>query len=201
MAVAQLRRELAVILGQIADIALEHAFGVVVGGGVHHLRQIDDHWPVFIHQHVEFRQVTVHQPGAQHAHRVVHHQGVIGARLFRRQDDIAQAWRHQAFFVGDQLHQQHAVQADVRLRHPHPGLGQQIQRVHFGVLPGFFLLLAAEFGAFAHGALVAAVAHLASFLIVIGLFVHFGAADLIAAAHDKHVGFFAAFQPADDVVD
>jgi hypothetical protein len=69
--------------------------------------------------------------------------------------------------------------------------------------------LAAKFGAFTHGACVAAIAHLAAFLVVhgllevafIGFFVHFGAADLFTATHDKYVGFFATFQTADDVVD
>ncbi|MNE68484.1 hypothetical protein D3C80_1641520 [compost metagenome] len=151
----------------------------------------------------------MHQPGTQHAYRIVHHQCVIGPCLFRRQGNIAQARRYQAFFVGDQFHQQYAIQTDIRLRHANARFGEQVQRIDLGVLPGFFLLLAAEFRAFAHGARITAVAHFAPFLIVHGLlevtfvcfFVDFGAADLFAATHDKDVGFFATFQTADDVVD
>ena len=181
---------------------------MVVGGGVHRLGQVDHHRPVGVHQHVEFGQVAVDQPGAQHQHHVVHHQGVVFQRLFLGEHHVAQARRHVAGVVGDQLHQQHAFQHVVGPGHAHAGVRQAAQGVHFGGLPDLFLLIAAELGALFHGPGTARAAHLAALLVVHrlleaalgGLLVHLGALHPVAAADHIDVRLFAAHQPADHFV-
>ncbi len=134
---------------------------------------------------------------------------MVDDRLLSRERHVVEAGGDIALFVGDELHQQHAIEADIGPGHPHPGRRQFEQGIHFGVLPHLFVLLATVFGAFLHGAGIATAAHLAPFLIDHGLleaalgrlFIDFGAADLVAAAHHIDVGLFAAHQPADDVID
>ncbi|MNC07698.1 hypothetical protein D3C75_552540 [compost metagenome] len=149
------------------------------------------------------------EAGAEHAHHVADHLAVIDERLLGRERHVVEAGRHVAVGVRDELHQEHAVQTDIGGGHPHAGGSQLEQGIHLGVLPHLFVLLATVLGALLHGAGAAAVAHLAPFLIdhglleaaLGGLFIDFGAADLVAAAHHIDVGFFAAHQPADDIVD
>ena len=129
--------------------------------------------------------------------------------LLGRHRDIVQARCLDALFVTDQFHQQHAVEAAVRFRHAHAGPGESIKSIHLGVLPGLFLLPAAKARTLLHRARAAAVAHLATFLILhcllettlVGFLVNLGAANLAAATHDEHVGFLAAHQWTDHFVD
>jgi hypothetical protein len=111
--------------------------------------------------------------------------------------------------IGDQIHHQYPVEIAVCARHVHAGLGQREQRIHFGVFPRFFLFFAAEFAGLADRPRLAAAAHFAAFLILHprleaalrqGL-QGYGAADIVAHAHDVHRGFFAAFQRAQDFID
>jgi hypothetical protein len=66
-------------------VAQQHALRVVVAGGVHGLRQVDDHRAVGGEQDVELRQVAVHDAGAQHAHHLLQQRGVVRARLLGRE--------------------------------------------------------------------------------------------------------------------
>ena len=126
-----------------------------------------------------------------------------------RQLDVVQTRRDIAVGVGHQLHQQHAVGADERLRHANARVGELEQRVDFGVLPGLFLHFAAIAAAFFHRALLAAVLDLAAFAVgrglaeaaLLGVLVDFRAARGVAAAHHVDGGFLAAHQLADDFVD
>jgi hypothetical protein len=57
--------------------------------------------------------------------------------------------------VGHQFHQQHALKEVVGLGHPYAGIGQPVQRVDLGALPGRLLRLAAKARALGHGARLA----------------------------------------------
>jgi hypothetical protein len=74
------------------------------------------------------------------------------AGLLGREGHIVQAGGGVAMRVGHQLHQQHAFVEVEGFGHPHTGIGQAVQRVHLGALPGGLLLLAAKLGALGHGA-------------------------------------------------
>src|SRR3546814_11774513 len=65
-------------------------------------------------------------------------------RLFRCQLHLAQTLRTVAFAIGHQRHQQYAVEIAARLRHTNPGIGESVQRIHFGVLPLRLLLARSE---------------------------------------------------------
>jgi Ni/Co efflux regulator RcnB len=116
--------------------------GVVVAGGVHRLRQVDDHRRPSVRmaqQDVELRQVAMHHAGAQHAHHLAQQRGMVDARglvgvklmSFRR--GAASPWASHTSSISStpswKLY---------RLRHPHAGTGQAVQRVDLGALPGGF---------------------------------------------------------------
>ncbi len=60
----------------------------------------------------------------EHAHDIADHGVEIRQGLLFRQAHIAQAWRNGAISVRDQLHEQHAVQTHIRLRHAHASIRQ-----------------------------------------------------------------------------
>ncbi|MNT58113.1 hypothetical protein D3C72_1955300 [compost metagenome] len=144
------------------------------------------------------------QATAQHAHHLADQGLVELAGLVRLQLDLAQARGGEALGVGHQLHHQHAVVVTVGLGHAHPGIAQLVQRVHLGVLPGRFLLLAAVLAGLAHRTRLAAAAHLATFLVLHALLeaalghvlVDLRAAHLVAAAYHVHGRFLAALERA-----
>jgi hypothetical protein len=111
--------------------------------------------------------------------------------------------------IDNQIHQQHALEAEMRLRHPHPGSSQPIQGIDLGTLPDLFLHLAPKAAALLHGARLPAVLDLAAFLIggvvaeaaLIGFLVDFGAANVFAAANDIDGGLLAAHQLAEHLID
>src|SRR3546814_17571287 len=86
------------------------------------------------------------------------------------------------------------------LGYAHAGIGQAEQGIDFGILPKVFLYLAAIARALFHGARLAAVLNLTALQIRSGLtktallcvFVDFGAAGRVAAAHHIYGGFLAA---------
>ena len=182
---------------------------MVVGRRVHRLGQVDDHRAVGAEQHVELREVAVHQPGAEHHDDLADEEVVVFARLLRLQHHVVEARRGVTVFVGDHFHQQHAVEEVVGLGYPHPGIGQAEQRRHLGVLPGLLLLAPAIARALGHGPGLAAVAHLAALLVFrglaetafVGLLVDLGAAQLLATAHHVDRRFLAAHQRAQHFVD
>ncbi|MCY1426203.1 hypothetical protein D9M71_420190 [compost metagenome] len=201
--------EVAEIGVHVGDIAFEHAERMVIAGGIHRLRQVDHHRAVGAEQHVELRQVAMHQACAEHQHHLADHEGVVLARLLGGQLDVVEARCGIAVDAGHHLHQQHAVEKVVGLGHAHAGAVQAIQRGHLGVLPGLLLLLAPVLAAPGHRPRVAAVAHLAAFLVLgrlaeaalVGLLVDLGAAQLIAATHHIHGCFLAAHQRTQHLVD
>ena len=182
---------------------------MVVAGGVHRLRQVDNYRATGIEQHVEFGKVAVHQTGAKHFHHFTNHKGVELAGIVRVQVDIVEAWRGIALAIIDQLHQQYAFKEVIWFGHPHASIGQAEQRSHLGILPGVLLALATVLRALGHGPGIAAVAHLAAFLILgglaeaafIGFLVDLGDAQLFAAAHHIDRGLFTAHQRAYHFVD
>ena len=147
--------------------------------------------------------------GAQHANDFCDQAGMVAARVFGREIDIVQARRGVAVGVGDELHQQHAVAKVVRLGHAHAGIGQFVQRIDLGALPGGFAGLSAKLGALGHRAGLAAVLDLAVFGVIdrlakaalVGFLVDFGAAGFIAAANHINHRFLAAHELADDGID
>ncbi len=138
---------------------------------------------------------------------------MVRARLFGRELHIVQARCSIALRVSHQLHQQHAFKEVVGLGHAHTGVGQTVQRIDLGALPGGLLRFAAKLGALGHGARLAAVFDLAVFGVVHGLakaavdgfFVDLGAAGValpvMSAAHHKHHRLFAAHELAHHGVD
>ena len=200
----QFGRKAAEEMAQIGHVALQHRRRMVVAGGVHRLRQVDDHRAVGADQDVELRQVTVHHPRAQHAHHLADQGGMVGARQLRREAQVVQARRGVAVGVAHQFHQQHALVEVVGLGHPHAGRGQAVERIHLGALPGRLHGLPAELGAFGHGAGLAAVLGLAVLGVVHRLaeaavgggLVDLGAAGFFAAAHHEDHRLLAAHQLA-----
>ena len=182
---------------------------MVVAGRIHRLRQVDDHRAVLVEQHVEFRQIAMHQPRAEHLDHFVDHERMELAGIVRMQVHVIQSRCGIAIFAGDHLHQQHAVEKVVGLGHPHAGIGQAKQRRDLGVLPVVFLLLAPVLGALGHGPGIATAAHLAAFLVfhglaetaLVGFLVDLGAAQLVAAAHHIYRCFLSAHQRSQHLVD
>ena len=205
----KLRRKAAEEIPQVIHVAQQHALRMVVAGCVHRLWQVNDDWPVGGQQDVELRQVAVHGACAQHAHHLYQQRGMVRARLFGCQRHVVKAGRGVAMFIGHQFHQQHAIVKVVRLGHAHAGFGQAIQSVDLGALPRGLLRLSAELGALGHSARLARILDLAVLGVVDrlakatlrGLFVNFGAARFVAAAHDEHHRLLATHELAHDGVD
>jgi hypothetical protein len=116
------------------------------------LGEIDDHGPLGADEHVELREIAVDEPNAQHAHDLLDEEPVILARSLRRQIDFAESWGRAPGGIGHQLHDQRIVEIAARLGHAHTGGDEFVQRVDFGVLPGYFLLPAPETRALGYGA-------------------------------------------------
>ena len=196
-------------MGHVGHIALQHAEGMVVGRCIHRLRQVDDHRPVRAKQHVELRQVAVHQPGTQHQHDLANDEGMVRPGFLGFEVYVVQARGRVTVGIGHQLHQQHAVLKIVGPGNPHASAGQAEQRRHFGVLPGVFGFLAAVLAALGHGPGLTAVANLAALLVLgslaetalVGFFINLGAAHLAATAHHIHGGFLATHQRPQYFVD
>ncbi len=180
-----------------------------IAGGIHGLRQVDDHRTVRREQDVVFGQVAVNHAGAQHAHHLVEQQRMQFECACFGHFHIVQTRRDVAVRIGHQFHQQDAVRADEGLRHAHAGVGELEQRIDFRVLPRLFLHFAAIAAAFFHRALLAAVLDLATLLIgrglaetaLFGVFIDLRAARGLAAADHVDGGFLAAHQLRDDFVD
>ena len=160
-------------------------------------------------QDIEFRQIPVHDAGAQHAHHF-HQQGcVVRARLLGRERHVVQPRGRIAVLIGHQLHQQDAVMEVDRLGHPHAGRREPVERIDLGALPGRLLRLAAEAGALGHRAGLPGVLDLAVLGVVDrlpkaalrGFLVDLGAERFAAAAHDEDRRLLAAHQLAHHRVD
>jgi len=177
--------------------------------GVDRLRQVDDHRAILGQQDVVLGQVAVNHARAQHAYHFVEQPPMQFDRACFAHIHIVQTRRDVAVRVGHELHEQHAVRADIRLRHAHAGIGQTKQRVDLGVLPVLLLHLAAITAAFFDGARFPAVLDLAPFEIggrlaeaaLLRILVDLRTTDRIAAADYVYGGFLAAHQLADDFVD
>ena len=134
---------------------------------------------------------------------------MVGARLRGGELHVVQTGCGVAVRVGHQLHQQHAFKEVVGLGHAHTSVGQAVQRIHLGALPGGFLRLAAKLGALGHGARLAAVFDLAVLGVVHrlaktavgGFFVDLGATGVVPTAHYEHHGFLATHELAHHAVD
>ena len=151
----------------------------------------------------------MHDARAEHQHHLRDHELVIFARGFGRELEVVQARRGVAFGIGDEFHQQHAVEEVVRHGHAHAGSRQAPQRVDLGVLPRLLDFLAPVAGALGHGAGAAAVLDVAALRVVhglaeralFGLLVDLGAADVLTAAHHEDDRLLAAHQLAHDRID
>ena len=111
--------------------------------------------------------------------------------------------------IGDQFHQQHALEEVVGLGHAHAGRGQTVEGIDLGALPRRLLRFPAETRALGHGARLARVLDLAVLGVVHrlaeaavrGLLVDLGAACLVTTAHHEDHRFLAAHELALDRVD
>ena len=106
---------------QVDYVTLEHFGGVAVAGCVDRLWQIDDHRAVGIDQDVVLGEVAVNDTGTEHAHHLIDQCGVIFERQCLAEFDIVQARCRIAFGIDHQIHQQHALKTEVRLRYAHAG--------------------------------------------------------------------------------
>ena len=192
MTVEQLGRVAAEVAGEVGHVALQHGAGIAVARGIDRLRQVDDDRALGADQNVVFGEVAVDDPGAEHAHHLAEQPGMEFQGLLDGQFDVIEPRRRMAVCIGHQVHQQHALVAEVGLRDLDSGGGEAIQGIDLGALPGFFLHLAAVARALRHGPRLTAVLGLAAFLVghalaktaLRGVLVHLGAADFLAAAHD-----------------
>jgi hypothetical protein len=106
----QLGRKAAEEAAQVGHVAQQHARRVVVAGGIHRLRQVDDHRAVrHAQQDVELRQVAVDHAGAQHAHHFREQRRMVLRASSGAELHVVQARRGIAVLVRHQFHQQHAV--------------------------------------------------------------------------------------------
>ena len=207
--VEQRRLEAPEPVAHLVDVTHQQHRRAVIARRIDCLGQVDDHRALAVDQHVEFGKIAMHQPGAQHAHHVGDDTVVIIARLLRAQRHLAQARGDTALAVADQVHQQHAVDEAMRPRHAYPRRVQPVQGIHLGAEPGRFLLLLTVAGLLGHRPGTPAVTLLATLLILNGLLEaaltgfleHLGATPLCATAHHIDLGFLAAHQLADDLVD
>ena len=101
---------------------------------------------------------------------------------------------------GYQLHQQHSSEQTISFGDSHSRCRETQQRIHLGTLPDNLLLIPSEFGSFFHCSLPAAVSNFSSFLIlnrfletaIRHVLIDLGAANFLAATHQKNLGLFAA---------
>ena len=190
---------LPVVLGDIVNIAGQHRLGIIIGGSVNSLGQVDNDRAVFIDQYIKLRQVTVHQARTEHQHHVVHHHRMIFKSLLLCKGHVVETRCHITLIVCHQLHNQHAVKTAVGFWHSHPGPRQTVEGINLGILPNFLLLLATELRTLLDRSGAPTVAYLATLLIFHRLFeaalgrffVNFGTADMLTTAHNKDVGLFA----------
>jgi hypothetical protein len=205
----QFRREPPEARADVVDVAFEHRERAVVAGCIDGLRQVDDDGALRRDEHVVLGEIAVDQARAQHARDLVHHEGVVRARGLRREIHFAEARGRMAFRIRDQFHHQHAIEETERFRHAHAGIGEAIERIDLGVLPGFFLLPAPVSRALGDRARLAAAAHLAAFLVLRArletalahVLVDLRATDLAARAHHVHGRFLATLERTDDFID
>src|ERR1700722_4375976 len=187
---------------QVVDVALEHGEGAVVAGGIHYLRQIDDHGALCAHQHVELREVTMDEADAEHEHDLPDEKGVEFARRVWREVELAKARRRVARSVGDQLHDEGIVEVAVGLRYAHARGDEPIQRVDLGVLPGSLLFPATKARALVHRPCLTTAAYLAALLVDRALLeaalahvtIELGAAQLRPRTDDIDGGFLATLE-------
>ncbi|CEE56792.1 hypothetical protein XAC2852_130035 [Xanthomonas citri pv. citri] len=209
MGVQQLGRETAKAIAQVVHVAQQHVARGIVAGGADHLRKVDHYRAIGRNQHVVFGQIAVHQAQRQHLDHIADQAGMEGARLIGLQFHFAQPRCAVTGVIGDQIHQQHAVEVTARFGHMHAGIHQLIERIGFGVLPGGLSFLAAELGGLAHRARLTAATHLAAFLVLHArletalrhVLVDLGAQDLGACAHHVDGCFLAALQWSQHFVD
>src|SRR5690606_26352841 len=157
----------------------------------------------------EFRKIAVDQSGAQHQHDLTDHERMPRACLVRIERYIIEPRRRTPLGICHQLHQQHAVEDAEGPGHAHAGALEPIERVDLGALPVLLLQVPAVPAATAHGARIAAAAHLATFLVfgetvkaaMVRVLVHLGAADFAPALDQEHRGFLAALQSTDHGID
>ena len=202
------RNELGDETMQVVDVAQQQLARVAVAGGVDRLREVDDDRAVRAHQHVEVREVAVHDAGRQHSHHLGQQAIEDGGRAAPVQAQVAQARRWVAVGVRDQFHDQHAIDEVVGRGHAHAGGAQPVDHVDLGRAPGGFVLLAAVARALLHRALVATVAHVAAFGVLgalleaamLRVLVDLGDAQLRPRTHEIDLCFFAAHQRPHDLV-
>ena len=194
---------------QVVDVAQEQLARALISRRVHRLRKIDDHRPVARHQHIEVRQVAVHHAGAQHAHDLAQELLVRSHGAFAGEGDFAEPRRRLAVRVLDELHDQHAFQEVIGPRHAHVGVGEPVDHLDLGRLPRRFVLRLSVLRSLVHRALIAAVSHVAAFDVVgavlkraiVRLFVDLGDALDALARHQVDLGFLAALERSDDLVE
>jgi hypothetical protein len=195
-------RELRVEAVQVFHVAQQEFAGVLILRWVHGLRKVDDDGPVRAEQHVEVREIAVHDASAQHAHHVLDQSLVDGLGLGGSEIDLAEPRRWIPVRITDQLHDEHAVDEVIGRWHAHACRAQPIDHVDLGRAPGGFVLAATVLRALVDGALVAAVANLATLRVVramlegpvVRFLVDLG--DTVDSTRDDEIDlrFFAAHQ-------
>ena len=194
---------------QVVDVADQELAGIRVVRAVDRLRKIDDDRPIRRDEHVELGEITVHHAGAQHLDGRADEAVVHRARALGIEREIAEARGGVAVGVGDELHEQDALDEVIRHRHAHARSVQAMDHVHLGRAPGGLVLLATVLGPVGDGSLVTRVPDLAA-LGVLGAVLEGAVLRVLvdlrhrvpAAGDDEvHVGLLAAHERSHDLVE
>ena len=194
---------------EMIDVAHKKGRGIVVGGGVQVLGQVDDDRARIIQEDVVFAEVAMDDARAQHACHIAHEGRMDGGRLGGCQDQVGKAWRGISGGIHDKLHEQHAVYAEIGRGHAYADIGKPKERIHFGILPDLLPLVTPETRFFGHRPPTPAVAHGSPLLVesglaeapLAGLLIDLGAAHAVRGRDDEQIGLLAAAHGLDHVVD
>lgn len=187
---------------QVVDVAQEQRARVLIAGGVHRLRKVDDHWTIRSEQHVEIREISVDDARRKHARRLVNQVLVDFHSFARGKLKITQSRRGIVVLVDNELHDENPIDENKRLGNPHTGIAQAINHLDFRRFPAVLVLLLAVLRAFGDGALIAGVSDLAPLDVVrlvlertiLSVFVDLGGAVMVLGDDEEDLRFFAAHE-------
>ncbi len=194
---------------EVVDVTDQEPPRIGVVRGVDRLRKVDDHRTIRADEHVELGEVAVNDARTEHLdgrsdEAVVHRSSRHGIER-----KIAQARGGPSFGVGDELHQEDALDEMVGHGNADARRVETVNHVHLGRAPGGLVLLSTVSGAVGDRALIAAVPDPAPLGVrgallegaVMRVLVDLGH-RVAAPGHDQvHLSFLAAHERSNHVVD
>ena len=206
-------RERGVHRGQVRvhvlEVAEEEVLGARVVRGRDDLRKIDDRRALGGEQDVVRRQIAVHEIVAEQCDQLDDDIGVDAHHRIGLERDLFEPWRGPPLVIEHERHEQHALVKHHRCRGAYARIDELEQRIRFGRFPRLFGRIAAELAAAVHRALGPRIANLAAFFVLdvvleaarLAVLVDLRREHGIAAADHRDGRFFAALDPAEDLVD